>query len=249
MTVGIIASKEFFAIQKILGPEDSCRPLLKNLTMLKRRHSGNDNTNHFDILYWKKKPKIRNFDIYAIHCDIGEIAAAAATQALIDHARIDLIVNFGMANALRPGIKRSLHIVNSVVHYDFDVRQCNGMAERGEYPQFSSRYIRPTQEIIDIFANFECPIPLASCASGDTFAVNSIFKANLYRKLNTDICDMNSAGVLLTCITNGLPCMILKGVTDGINNGADWLDETFNNNTIATFEQVPPILDYIAQLY
>lgn len=242
MTVGIIASKEFFAISEVLGKAETYLPITKHTGLFDVE--GNV-VSQLGISYWRQDKASRHFDICAVHCNIGELAAAAATQALIDNIKVDLIVNFGMAHSLHSGVEQTLHIVDDVIHYDFNVTECNANAVRGEYPHFSDGHIKPTKRIIDKLKTFDPPLPFASCASGDTFVVKDSTKEKLRSEFGADICDMNSAGVLITCQANCTPCLILKGITDGIHNGAYSWDAQFNSDTIFSFKQALPVLEFL----
>lgn len=117
MNIGIVVSKEFVSVDGILGPS---KPIYQG--KIKARYYAPDN-------------EARNFGVYLVHCSIGEIAASAATQFLIDNFAIDLILNFGMAHSLNPDFTHPLTcIVERVVHYDFDVSLALGHHDPGSYP-------------------------------------------------------------------------------------------------------------------
>lgn len=244
MVIGIVASKEFFAISEAIGSRDYYKPLTRDAGLLDP--DGNV-VSQLGISYWKQNKTSRHFDIYAIRCNIGELAAAAATQALIDYAKVDLIVNFGMAHSLRNKAEQTLHVVNDVIHYDFNVAECNPTAMRGEYPQFSDRHIEPDKKVIEKLKTFNPPLPFARCASGDTFVVKDSTKEKMRNEFDADICDMNSAGVLITCEANYVPCLILKGITDGQYNGAYSWDTKFNFDAIASFRQALSVLEFLTE--
>ena len=50
----------------------------------------------FDVFHYENEQYI----LYVIHSGIGEIAAAAAAQLLIDRYEVELIVNFGVVGGL-----------------------------------------------------------------------------------------------------------------------------------------------------
>ncbi len=56
----------------------------------------------------------------------------------------------------------------------------------------------------------------AVCASADRFVSGSKDKAYLHETFGADICDMESAGILLTCNRNKVPCVMLKAVSDAM---------------------------------
>ena len=244
--IGIVASKEFFAIEKILGVEKIASRVGSSI---------------FTIHRWERQNSMRSYEIYAINAEIGEISAAAATQALIDSVKdLEFIVNFGMAHPLQKFDETpKIAVVDAIVHYDFDVTQCNKNAVRGEYPwnncnvidnetYWENRIRRGANKIfqdkVDQEFNKE-KTSLTICASGDTFVVEDDAKASLRLSTGAAICDMNSAGTLLTCRANNVPCLILKGITDGIHNGATRFDTRFDADATQSFKQALNILDFL----
>ena len=51
----------------------------------------------------------------------------------------------------------------------------------------------------------------------------------LHRRFQADICDMEAAGILLTCNRNRVPCLLLKMVSDGLSGGAEEFFQTFQS--------------------
>ena len=67
-----------------------------------------------------------------------------------------------------------------------------------------------------------CPdLKPVTCASADKFVGNSAEKAGLHQRYGAEICEMESAGVLLTCRRCGIPCLMIKAVSDGLTGGGE----------------------------
>ena len=66
------------------------------------------------------------------------------------------------------------------------------------------------------------------CASGDKFIGDSAKKQNLHELYGADICEMEAAGIVLTCNRNQVPCMLIKTVSDGITGGAEEFSREVN---------------------
>ena len=60
-----------------------------------------------------------------------------------------------------------------------------------------------------------------TCASGDRFVGKAEDKAALNRDFDAEICEMEAAGIVLTCDRCGVPCLLIKTVSDGITGGAE----------------------------
>lgn len=160
------------------------------------------------------------FVMYVLDSGAGEIAAAAGTQYLISEFGVDMILNFGAVGALTKEMATAeLCAVEKVIHYDFDTTDWNGLP-RGQYPGQPSPYIPTDAELLDKAVEI-CPTLLkVVCASGDKFVDAAEKKAELHETYGADICEMESAGILLTCIRNGVPCLMIKAVSDSLTGGA-----------------------------
>ena len=155
------------------------------------------------------------------HTGAGEIAAAAATALLIDRYEAELIVNFGVVGGLtREMAKTKCCVVEKIVHYDFDTSQLDGVPV-GQYDGYDSVYIPATGSLIDKAVAL-CPeLKKVTCASADKFVGDSESKARLNALYAADICEMESAGIALTCNRAKVPFLMIKTVSDGIEGGAE----------------------------
>ena len=154
---------------------------------------------------------------YVVVCGAGEIYAAMATQHLIDRYKVDAILNYGVVG----GCSKELHpgevcIVESVVHYQYDLFAVDNVPV-GRYLEYPDRLL-PTSSAFTDLAPAE--LRRVVCASGDKFIGDAAEKTWLHNEFNADICDMESAAVLLTCDKNRVPCLIIKAVADSVSGGA-----------------------------
>ena len=160
-----------------------------------------------------------NKEIIILQSGYGEIYASGATATLICQG-VKEIYNFGVCGALTEKFSSCESIaVSGVVHYDFDLSAIDPV-EPGVYPGENSAVINTNKDLLNkITAKFP-NLKQGVCASADKFLADEDFKLSLNKKYGADICDMECAGVLLTCKTANVPCFILKTVSDG-KGGAD----------------------------
>ena len=183
--------------------------------------------------------KINNHDVYVAKSGIGEINAASLTQFLITKYNVELILNYGVVGALKDNLNISdCGIVKSVVHYDFDISQIDNVP-KATYPNFKSYEIPLTKKYIELVTKLNPSLPSLVCASGDKFISNPKIKKELVNSYNCDICDMESAGVVLTCLKNNVNVFSLKGVSDSGN------DEEYNSFAKRTCEVLLNVLKEI----
>ena len=86
--------------------------------------------------------------LFVLSSGAGEIAAAAATQLLIDHCKVDILVNFGVVGALSAEMATAERcVVRRVVHYDFDTRAWLGLPV-GQYPGYETPYVSADKALL-----------------------------------------------------------------------------------------------------
>lgn len=161
------------------------------------------------------------YELVVLNTGAGELAAAAGTQVLISELGVDLVVNYGVVGGLTDEMSLTRTcVVESVVHYDFDTSAWNG-CEVGRYPDRDTRLLPATRELVEKAVSL-CPtLKRVVCASGDKFVEGGEKKRELHSSFGADICEMEAAGVVLTCLRCGVPCLLIKTVSDGLSGGGD----------------------------
>ncbi len=165
---------------------------------------------------------------------VGEICAAAAVQLLITGFGAEVILNFGVVGALTH--KTSLFsalLVGSVVHYDMDTSAADD-CQPGRYLCFDDTAIECDKTLLDKARKLS-DLPVARCASADKFVEGREAKTRLHELYGADICDMESAGILITCKMNGVPCLMVKSVSDSLTDGAAEYETNLNAAVDAFF--------------
>ena len=157
--------------------------------------------------------------LHVIHSGIGELAAAAATELLIDRYGAEFVVNFGVVGGLtEAAAQTALCVVTQVVHYDFDLSGIDPV-QPAQYPGYEDIYIPAYGSLVEKALTC-CPqLQPVTCASADKFVGNQADKERLHSLYHADICEMESAAVLLTCRRNEVPCLLIKAVSDGLTGG------------------------------
>ncbi|MCQ2740963.1 MAG: hypothetical protein MJ210_02465 [Alphaproteobacteria bacterium] len=187
-----------------------------------------------------------NYLIYIAQSGMGECAAAAACQFLISKCNVSMIINFGVVGGLTSKMKQlKVCLVEKVVHYKYDCSEFLPMAI-GQVDGYNSIYIKTTENLVKQALNLNNDLTLVTCCSGDKFISTAEEKTYLHNTFNGDICDMESAGIVLTCDTNKVPCILFKAVSDGLEDGADGFFAELENASKKCLEIADKILDKIA---
>lgn len=162
-----------------------------------------------------------DFTLCIVSAGAGEIAAAAATELLIAVYGAELVVNFGVVGGLTEemALARTV-VVESVVHYDFDTHDWNG-CEAGRYMTYPTPFIPTTEALVGHALKRYPELRKVVCASADKFVGSAEAKKSLHERFGADICEMEAAGVVLTCNRANVPCLVIKTVSDGITGGAE----------------------------
>ena len=176
------------------------------------------------------KEEVKGFDVYSIdfgdkimyvaYSGAGEIRAAACTQMLISLFGGDLVVNFGVVGALRDEIKLlNTCVVDKIVHYDMDTSAVDNCVV-GRYLEYDDIYLKTTKQYVEIAIKHNPNLRTVTCASGDKFIVDAKKKRELADLFDSDICDMESAGIILVCDQNKVPNLFIKTISDSIQGGS-----------------------------
>ena len=176
-----------------------------------------------------------------VNSGAGELAAAAATELLISAYGAELIVDFGVAGGLSEemALARTV-VVESVVHYDFDTSAWDG-CETGRYAAYPTARIPATPQLVEKAAA-EFGLRRAVCASADKFVAGEEHKRALHEKFGADICEMEAAGVVLTCNRAGVPCLLIKTVSDAIGGGAEEFERELERSAGLCLEMTDRII-------
>jgi len=186
--------------------------------------------------------KTPQYELIILNSGAGEIAAASGTQYLISEYKVDMIVNFGVVGGLTEEMgKTKTAIVEKVVHYDFDTSAIDH-CEVGRYIQYPDVYIPVDKTLFDKAREMYPELKPVICASADKFVADPEAKRALNRQYGAEICEMEAAGIALTCDRNGVPCLMIKVVSDGITGGAEEFSQTIDKAAAICIEIVNEVI-------
>ena len=184
----------------------------------------------------------QNHEIFILQTGVGLVYASSGTQYLISSCHVEMIINYGVVGALVKEMnKYQVAVVKEVIHSGYD---CSDFEN-----------VKPAQ----ICGRDEINIPLSSfliekalkvnpslkkvvCTSSDRFIESTEEKTMLHNKFNADICDMEIAGITLTCIANNIPMLSLKAVSDALSEGANEYKQNYNKAAKACLDTIDGIL-------
>lgn len=161
-----------------------------------------------------------------VQCGVGMVNAAACAQALIDRFAVACVVNTGVAGSL----SASVHVGDVVVAADavnwmMDVQNL-GYAP-GQTPGSPSAAIPVdgpwrAQALAAARAEGAC-VHEGRIASGDRFVRDRSEKERIATTFQAVCCEMEGAAIAQVCHANGVPCVILRAISDNAD-GSDAVD-------------------------
>ena len=183
-----------------------------------------------------------DFILYAVDSGAGEISASAAAQFLITRYNVDMIVNFGVVGALTEEMQAAdLCVVERVIHYDFETTGWINLAT-GQYPGYDSPYLLTTPDLVRHALEIEPSLLPVTCASADKYVETAEVKTRLRTLYHADICEMESAGIVLTCNRNQVPCLLIKAIADSLTGGGKEFFKELERASRACFKVVDQVI-------
>ncbi len=137
---------------------------------------------------------------------VGKVNAAMAAQLLIDRFPVDAILNPGCAGAFDVTLPVGTLVMGTAcVQHDVDTSLV------GDPPGFVS-----TVNVVE----FPCaPVSLPGTvpgvvATGDWFGRDYDRARAIQARFGAAVCDMEAGAIAQVCLRHGLPCTVLKSVSD-----------------------------------
>lgn len=165
--------------------------------------------------------KLPNFaeSFFIIISGMGRMAAAAATELLIGNYCVKRIINAGICGALTDRTKAKIGMV-------FRIAQAS-VVEPGP---------ENIGQSVDCAADMWANLPIARLVTNE-HPVFDPQKREALAKV-ADLVDMEGAVIARICETNGIPCSMIKGVSDFADRG----------ERQALYENLPAVSERIARL-
>ena len=161
-------------------------------------------------------------------CGIGKVNATICTQMLIDLYRPDNLVFSGVAGGLLPNMRvGDLVIASHLIQYDMDLTAFG--RRHGEVPgqdrmvESDPGLVQKTTDAFDkAFENVDnAPnLMLGTVVSGDRFISDVKTLRWLQREFAALATEMEGAAVGYTCHLNGLPFVVVRGLSDTAGESA-----------------------------
>lgn len=169
--------------------------------------------------------QLNGVQVVVVKCGIGKVNAAIATQTMIDHFDIDLIINTGVAGSLSNSLDIFDIVVSSdLVQHDFDTTAAGD--ELGLITGFDSVYFK-VDEILtnlavetgrEIFKDIK--VFGGRIATGDQFISDKEKKERISKYFGAVCTEMEGCAIAQTCAVNNMPYLVIRAISDKADNSA-----------------------------
>lgn len=179
--------------------------------------------------------KLGSTDAVVVMCGIGKVAAAICAQAMIDTFHPDVLINTGVAGGVADGLAQGdLVIALDAVQHDFDL-SLFGYA-KGYMPVWGKDKDRPSpfpadealaEKLIAVANELGYHAIRGRVASGDIFVADANLKHTLATDFGAAVAEMEGAAIAQTAWQNGVPCAIVRAISDLADGSATLSFEEF----------------------
>lgn len=179
--------------------------------------------------------RLGSTDAVVVMCGIGKVAAAVCAQAMIDTFHPDLLVNTGVAGGVADGLAQGdLVIATDAVQHDFDL-SLFGYA-KGYMPVWGRDKDRPSgyptdpalaERLLSAAEALGYHAIRGRVVSGDIFVADPVLKSSLATDFAASAAEMEGAAIAQTAWQNGVPCAIVRAISDLADGSATLSFEEF----------------------
>ena len=151
-------------------------------------------------------------------CGIGKVNAAVCAQTMIMTWPLKLVINSGVAGALREPFEiGDICVAKDVVQHDVDTSAIGdpvGFVSTVNQTYFRcaewavSGILRAAKEVEDVRV-----LP-ARIASGDQFVHEQGVKNRIVRLFDASACEMEGGAIAQVCFINGVDCAVIRAISD-----------------------------------
>lgn len=188
---------------------------------------------------------LNGVDVVLVKAGIGKVLAASCTQTLINNYRVGGVVFTGIAGGVGDDVNvMDMVIGTGLVQHDYGTETNDGFEWNGKAAADQDTGIIPVDEALSKTAyESACEVLGAEkvhqgiIATGDQFISSETYVAGLQSRFDALACEMEGAAVARVCDQYGVPCAVLRCMSDkadGIAHDTYEFNYTEASNTSAS---------------
>lgn len=179
---------------------------------------------------------LQGVPVTVVKCGVGKVNAALCAQTALLRYSPDAVINVGVAGGVGHGVVTGHVVIGSeTVQYDFDltaigeedglVYPCDKTLAEALYQ--AARTVLPDERV-----------SLGRIATGDRFVGDSVTCARIRDHYGSLACEMEGGAVAQVCAVSGVPCGVLRAISDNANEHSEVDFPTFLASAVADTEKI-----------
>ena len=163
---------------------------------------------------------IGNATVIVVQCGVGMANAATCAQVLIDRFGVSALLNTGIAGSLDASINiGDIVVADDAVNHIMDVRNLGYAA--GQTPGLD------TLAVVAAASAIGATTHTGRVASGDRFVCDNFEKQRIVETFGAKCCEMEGAAIAQVAWANGVPCAIVRAISDKADGSSSMDYPTF----------------------
>ena len=176
--------------------------------------------------------KIGKHDVVVVKCGVGKVNAAVCCQTLIMTYHPEVVINSGVAGSLSPKLDiLDVAVATDAVQHDYDtsaIGEPNGaLSINGELVTYLPCDAAWRERLLDAANRVGVRAVPARIASGDQFINRGEDKQKIVDRFGAEACEMEGGAIAQTCYLSGVPCAILRAISDSTDGNHSMEFEKF----------------------
>ena len=182
-------------------------------------------------------------DLVVVVCGVGKVNAAMCSFAMIQNYAPKYVVNSGVAGSVSEKVSiGDIVVATNAVEHDMNTTALGDLQGEVSFPEGKVMYFECDKKVCDALYNSaqkleNTRVEKGTVASGDIFISERRQRVNIGETFNALACEMEGAAIAHICSRAGVPCGILRAISDDLNEneGMDFVKfcEMASKKTVA----------------
>ena len=168
---------------------------------------------------------LRGVNVVLCKCGVGKVNAAVCAQTMILTWPVRLVINSGVAGALREPLEiGDICVASDLVQHDVDTTAVGDPV--GFVSTVNQTYFRCAEWAVDGLLRAAGSIEgvrvlSARIASGDQFIHDQAQKDRIVRLFDASACEMEGCAIAQVCFISGVDCAVIRAISDASTGSHD----------------------------
>ena len=176
-------------------------------------------------------------EVVVARCGVGKVNAAVCTQTLIMTYHPEAVINSGAAGSLSPKLDiLDVAVATDAVQHDYDTtglgEPAGALSINGALVTYLPCDAAWRDRLIKAASTVGIKAVPARIASGDQFISRKEDKRRIVETFGAMACEMEGAAIAQVCYLAGVPCAILRAISDSTDDNHSMEFETFLSRAV-----------------